>query len=198
MCLWLVSNEAIHRCGTQVERVMQLPDVPGSQAHQVAGSLMAPRRMTAQIEPRRGLDRLTQALSTFSQEGLRQASDKSYYDVNDKGPVNVELAQRVSGEVGKVAVASSLWHKNVPRSLLRVYTAWDKKYASEVLKVECLAVHAMLDSIREAGPLKKCHNKHATSKARVIPKGSQKCSLIFACVGINKADVRKRSFNFRG
>ena len=30
--------------------------------------------------------------------------------------------------------------------------------------------------------LKKCHNKHGTSKARVIPKRSQKCSLIFACV----------------
>ena len=49
----------------------------------------------------------------------------------------------------------------------------------------------MLDSIREAGPLKKCAARHGTSKARVIPKNSQKFSLVFACVAVNAADDRK-------
>ena len=131
-----------------------------------------------------------------------------------------------------MAVASSLWHKNVPRSLLRVYTTWDRKFASGVRTLEYLAIQAMMHSmgaypateaggglgramprcrhigcvashgaaavsccvrvigtpvtyvtcagrattgkcaaaravtwvslIREAGPLKKCHNKHGT------------------------------------
>ena len=43
----------------------------------------------------------------------------------------------------------------------------------------------------DAGPLKKCSEARGTSKARVIPKNSQKCALIFACVGVNDADWRK-------
>ena len=90
-----------------------------------------------------------------------------------------------------MTVASSLWRKTVPKSLLRVYTAWDKKCATGIRTVECPAVQAMLNSIKGAGPLKKCHNRHNTSKATVIPKSSQKCALLFAYVGRNKADGRK-------
>ena len=71
---------------------MQLPDLPNSQARLVAGGLRAMGRLAAQVGPRGGLDRLTQALSTISQGGLSQASDKSYYDLNDKEPVGMELA----------------------------------------------------------------------------------------------------------
>ena len=49
----------------------------------------------------------------------------------------------------------------------------------------------MLSAIRDAGPLKKCSEARGTSKARVIPKNSQRCALIFACVGLNDADWRK-------
>ena len=49
----------------------------------------------------------------------------------------------------------------------------------------------MLSSIREAGSLKRCSEARGTSKARVIPKHSQKCALTFACVGLNDAHWRK-------
>ena len=49
----------------------------------------------------------------------------------------------------------------------------------------------MLSSNWEAGPLKRCNAARGTSKARVIPKNSQKCALFFACVGLNDADGRK-------
>ena len=170
---------------------MQRPHVLDSQARLVAGGLLAMGRLIAQIEPRGGLDTLKKALPTISQGGLSQASDESSYDPDDKEPVNLELARRGVGEVGKVAVASSLRHKNIQKSLLLVYTAWVRKYSTRILTLHCPTVQAMLDSITDAGPLKRCYNRHRTSKARVIPKSSQICSLIFACVGINKADVRK-------
>ena len=57
--------------------------------------------------------------------------------------------------------------------------------------VDSPAVGDMLSSFREARPLKRCNEARGTSKARVIPKNSQKCALIFACVGLNDADWRK-------
>ena len=74
---------------------------------------------------------------------------------------------------------------------MRKYQAWDKKYASGIPMVDCPAVGDMLSSIREAGPLKRCSAARGTSKAGVIPKNSQKCALIFACVGLNGVDGRK-------
>ena len=94
--------ECVQRFGKQVERVMELSDVLDGQARLVAGGLMALGRLTAQIEPRRGLDTPTQALPTISQEGLSQASDESDYDPDDQKPVSMELAGRGWGEVGKV------------------------------------------------------------------------------------------------
>ena len=149
---------------------------------------MAMGRLAAEIKPQRGVDKLRNDLSTISQEGLSQASNESYYDPDDTEPVSMELKGRGVGEVRNVTVASTLWDKNVPKNLLRIYTAWDRKFARGIPTVEYLAVQTILDGIREAGPLKRCHDEHGT---RVIPKSSQKCSVIFACVGINKADGRK-------
>ena len=54
-----VTNEAIAGFGEQLERIMRLPDVPRTQERLVAGALLALGRLPADIEPRRGLDRLT-------------------------------------------------------------------------------------------------------------------------------------------
>ena len=142
---------------------------------------MVPGRLAATIDPRRGLARLTQALETISEEGLSVASEESYYDEEELEPVSLQLARRGIGDVGKVKMADTIWRRCVPKDLLRTYPEWDKKYATGIPMVDTPAVGDMLSSIREAGPLKKCSEARGTSKARVIPKNSQKCALIF-CV----------------
>ena len=57
--------------------------------------------------------------------------------------------------------------------------------------VDCPGVGDTPNAIREAVPLKKCSAARGTSKARVIPKNSQKCPLIFACVWLNGVDGPK-------
>ena len=170
---------------------MRLPDVPRRQEGLVAGGLLALGRVAATIDPRRGSGRLTQALETISEEGLNQASEESDCDDEELEPVSLQLARRGIGYVGKVKMADTIWRRCVPEDLLRMYQAWDKKYASGIPMVDSPAVGDMLSSIREAGPLKRCSEAIGTSKARVIPKNSQKCALIFACVGLNDADWRK-------
>ena len=88
-------------------------------------------------------------------------------------------------------MADSIWRCCVPGDLLRTYQAWDEKYASGIPMVYYPAMGDMLSSIREAGPLKRCSAARGTSKASVISKNSQKCVLIFACVGLNDAGGRK-------
>ena len=188
---WSVTSEVLDGFGGQVEGLMGLPDVPRKQEGLLAGGLMALGRLAATIDPRKGLARLTQALETISEEGLSQASEESYYDDDEPEPVSLQLARRGIGELGKVRMADTIWRRCVPKDLLRTYQAWDRKYASGIPMVDSLAVGDMLSSIREAGPLKKCSETRGTSKARVIAKNSQKCALIFACVGLNDADWRK-------
>ena len=188
---WSVTGDELECFGRQVERLMRLPDVPRRQEGVVAGGLLALGRLAATIDPRRGLGRLKPALETISQEGLSQALEESYYDDEELEPVSVQLARRRIGEVGKVKMADTIRRRCVPRDLLRTYQAWDKKYASGIPMVDSPAVGDMLSSIREAGPLKRCSEAGGTSKARVIPKNSQKCALFFACVGLNDADWRK-------
>ena len=170
---------------------MRLPDVPRKQEGLVAGGLMALGRLAASIDPRRGLARLKQARETISEEGLSQASEESYYDDDELEPVSLQLARRGIGEVGKVRMANTIWRRCVPKDLLRTYQGCDRKYASGIPMVDSPAVGDMLSAIRDARPLKKCSEARGTSKARVIPKNSQKCALIFACVGLNDADWRK-------
>ena len=188
---WSGTGDELEVFGSQVERLMRLPDVPRRQEGLVAGGLLALGRLAATIDPRRGLGRLMQAPTTISEEGLSQASEESYYDDEELEPVSLKLARRGIGEVGKVEMADSIWRRCVPGDMLRKYQAWDKKYASGIPMVDCPAVGDMLGSIREAGPLKRCSAARGTSKARVIPKNSQKRALIFACVGLNDADGRK-------
>ena len=170
---------------------MRLPDVPRRQEGLVAVALLALGRLAATIDPRRGLGRLTRALATMSEEGRTHASQESYYDDGELEPVSLQLARRGIGHMGKVKMADTIWRRCVPGDLLRTHQAWDKKYASGILMVDSPAVGDMLSSIREAGPLKRCSEARGTSKARVIPKNSQKCALIFACVGLNDANWRK-------
>ena len=177
--------------GRQVERLMRLPDAPRRLEGFVAGGLMALGRLAATIDSHRGLAQLTQALETISEEGLSQASEESYYDDEELEPVSLQLAKRGIAEVGKVKMADTIWRRCVPKDLLRTYQAWDRKYARGIPMVDSPAVGDMLSSIREAGPWKNCSEARGTSKARVIPKNSQKCALIFACVGLNVADWRK-------
>ena len=132
--------------------------------------------------------RVTQALATIWEEGLSQASEESYYDDEELEPVSLQLARQGIGDVVKAKMANTIWRRCVPGDLLRMYQAWDKKYASGIPMVDSPAVGDMLSSIREAGPLKRCSETRGTSKARVIPKNSEKCALIFACVGLNDAD----------
>ena len=191
---WSVTGDVLGGFGGQVERLMRLPDVPRKLEGLVAGGLMALGRLAATIDPRRGLARLTQALETISEEGLSQASEEAYYDDDELEPVSLQLARRGIGEVGKVRMADTIWRRCVPKDLLRTYQAWDRKYASGIPMVDSPTVGDMLSAIRDAGPLKKCSEARGISKARVIPKNprnSQKCALIFACVGLNDADWRK-------
>ena len=60
-----MSTEHVKRFGKPVERVMELPDVPDCYARLVAGGPMALGRLAAQNEPKRGMDRLAEALSTI-------------------------------------------------------------------------------------------------------------------------------------
>ena len=188
---WSGTDDGLQAFGRRVERLMRLPDVPRRQEHLVAGGLLAMGELAATIDPRRGLERLTQALTTISKEGLSQASEESYYDEEELEPVSLKLARRCIGEVGKVEILDTIWRRCVPGDLLRTYQASDEKYASGIPVVDCPAVGDMLSSIREAGPLKNYSAATGTSKAGVIPKNSQKCALIFACVGLDDADGRK-------
>ena len=188
---WSVTGDVLKGFGRQVERLMRLPDVPRRQEGLMAGGRMVMGRLAATIDPRRGMARRTQALETVSEEGLSEASEESYYDDEELEPVSLQLARRGIGEVGRVKMADTIWRRCVPKDLLRTYHAWDKKYASGIPMVDSPAVGDILSSIREAGPLKKCSEARGTSKARVIPKNSQKCARIFACVGLNDADWRK-------
>ena len=88
-------------------------------------------------------------------------------------------------------MADTIWRRCAPGDLLRTYQAWDKKYASGIPMVDSPSLGDMLSFLREVGPLKRCSETRGTNKARVIPKISQKCALIFACVGLNDADWRK-------
>ena len=188
---WSVTSDKLQVFGRQVERLMRLPDVPRRQVGLVAGGPLALGRLAATIDPRRGLGRLTQALETISEEGLSQASEESYYDDEEVEPVSLQLARRGIGDVGKVKMADAIWRRCVAEDLLCTYQAWDKKDAGGIPMVDSPTVGDMLSSIREAEPLKRCSEARCTSKARVIPKNSQKCALIFACVGSNDADRRK-------
>ena len=178
---WSGTGEELEISGRQVERLMCLPDIPRRQEGLVAGGLLALGRLAATIDPRRGLGRLTQALTTISEEGLNQASEESYHDDEELQLVSLQLAWRGIGEVEKVEMADSIWRRCVPGDLLRKYQAWDKKYASGIPMVDGPAVGDMLSSIREAGPLKRCSAARGTSKARVIPKNSQVCAHFCVC-----------------
>ena len=129
---WCMNSEGLETFGRQVERIMTLPGVPRKQEHLVPGGLLALGRLAATIDARCGLDRLTRVLSTISDEGLNQASEESYYDAEEEGPVSPELARRGVGEVGTVPVVDSIWRRCVPADLLRRYNDWDKKYASGI------------------------------------------------------------------
>ena len=188
---WNGTGDELKASGRQVERLIRLPDVPRKQEHLMARRLLALGRLAATIDPRRGWERLTHALTTVSEEGVRQASEESYYDKEVLESVSLKLARRGIGEVGKVEMADTIWRRCVPGDLLRTYQAWDEKYAGGIPAVDCPAVGDMLSSIREPGPLKGCSTARGNSKARVIPKKSQKCALIFACEGLNDADGRK-------
>ena len=75
------------------------------------------RRLAATIDPRRGLERLTQALTTISEKGLSQASEESYYDEEELERVSLKLARRGIGEVGKVEMSdtdSATWRTGRP------------------------------------------------------------------------------------
>ena len=72
---------------------MRLSDVPRRQEGLVAGGLLAPGRLAATIDLRRGLGGQTQALATISEEGLSQASEESYYDDEELEPVTLKLAR---------------------------------------------------------------------------------------------------------
>ena len=76
-------------------------------------------RLAATVDPRRGLGRPTRALETISEEGLSQASEKSYYDDEELEPVSLQLARRGIGEVRKVKMADTIWRRCVPGDLLR-------------------------------------------------------------------------------
>ena len=120
---WSGTRDELKPFGRQLERLMRLPDVPQRQERLVAGGLLALGRLAATIDPRRGLERPTQALTTISEEGLNQASEESYYDEEELEPVSLKLARRGIGEVGKVEMADTIWRRCVPGDLLRTYQA---------------------------------------------------------------------------
>ena len=95
------------------------------------------------------------------------------------------------GEAGMVQLVPSLWNRYVRPDLLGVYRRWDGKHASGIQSSNGVGVSKVRESICQRGRLKQSAACHGCSKARVIPKNSQKCSLIFAHVGLNVADSRK-------
>ena len=113
---WSVNGEEMQTFRGHVERIMKLLDVSRKQDHLVAGGLLIMGRLVATIGARNGLDRLTRALSTMSNEGLSQVS---YYDEDEKGPMSPELARRGVGEAGTLAVSDSIWRLCVPADLLK-------------------------------------------------------------------------------
>ena len=161
---WSRTEDGLKAFSRQVERLMCLPDVPRRQEHLVAGGLLALGRLATTIDRRRGLERLTQALTTISEEGLREASEESYYDEEELEPVSLDFARRGIGEVGKLEMADTIWRRCVPGDLLCTYQAWDKKYASGIPVVDCPAVGDMLSNVREAGPLKRCGEQEAPAR----------------------------------
>ena len=52
----------------------------------------------------------------------------------------------------------------------------------------------MMEDFRESGGVKHTRSQNATGLAKVIPKNSTKCSLIFNCAHQNACDPRRPKF----
>ena len=132
---------------------------------------------------------LLEALETLSQVGLSQASTDNHCPEEEPSPADPALASGGVGEIRDVTVAPSLWQKWVPRGLRERYPEWGER--REPVKLKGRGVPEMPEAIRQAGGLKRTRDTGATGRAVVIPKNSEKCSMIFSCRAQNHADPRK-------
>ena len=90
----------------------------------------------------------------FPDACLNQASKELYCDVEDCGPVDVNLATPLVAEVGIVHLAPSLGNRCVPHDLLGIYLRLDKKYASRIPPSTGVGVNKILERIPKSGPLR--------------------------------------------
>ena len=86
-------------------------------------------------------------------------------------------------------MAPSLWQKWVPKGLCERYKDWESEQPPMIFKGK--GVPEMLEAIRQAGQRKATGDEVATGRAVVIPKNSEKCSMIFNCRKQSHADDRK-------
>ena len=137
---------------------------------------------------------ILEAMETLSQVGLAQASTESYYPEDGDGcRADPELASRGVGAVDSVRIAPSLWQKWVPAGLREEYHEWQEEQEPMVSKGR--GVKEMLEAIRVAGGLKAMGDCKATGRAVVIPKNSEKCSMIFNCKDrIHEGGVKPKGF----
>ena len=137
---------------------------------------------------------IREAMETLSQVGLSQASTESYYPEDEDGcSADPELVCRGVGAVGNVRITPSLWQKWVPEGLREKYHAWQEEQDPMLSKGQ--GVKEMLEAIKVAGGLKATGDCKATGRVVVIPKNSEKCSMIFNCKEQNHAGgVKPKGF----
>ena len=95
--------------------------------------------------------------------------------------------------MGSVRVAPSLWQKWAPSGLCERYRERESDTVPELSKGT--GVKEMLEAIQVVGGLKATGDKQATRRAVVIPKNSEKCSMILNCKEQNHASgVKPKGF----
>ena len=133
-----------------------------------------------------------QALGAMPGDDWEDEDEESYYsDEDGEEEVSPDLAGRGIGECGRVQLTESLWSRAVPDDLLEKCREWLKETGGGgVGDSTGVGVTEMLESLVEGGSLRRVPlSLGASGKARVIPKNSEKFS-IMNCMKQNASDCR--------
>ena len=124
------------------------------------------------------------------EEGLQGCGEETYYNCEEEEEdASEQLAARGVGEIGRVPVSQS--GTVVSLETWCTTTTDGAAPKKESKPSESVGVAAMFSAIKEAGRLALSSSTKPTRTARVIPKSSVKCSLIYNGIPANSADSHR-------
>ena len=168
-----------------IDALMRRPEFAQAQGEPVRDALVA--RAVAVLEVG-GTETVVMAVvDRVREEGLQDCGEETYYNSEDEEEeVSEELAARVVGEMGHIPISRQIGDCCVQGDLQN-YQRWDK-HQQGIKPSEGVGVSAMFKAILEAGGGGLVFRKKPTGIARVIPKSSEKCSLIYNGIRVNSVD----------